>query len=98
MAVHPWFCKRLFLLSNINGTPRQAARVRGLPQEPGCKVMPGRHHALNSKMIYEAGLKVSCMSGFAVSAPPLAQPDTGLISFAKTADAKRNIEIGRAHV
>lgn len=75
----------------MNVATRPAARLRRLLQEPGFIVMPGSHDALSSKMIHEAGFKVSFMSGFAVSASRLAQPDTGLISFAEMADSVRNI-------
>lgn len=53
--------------------------------------MPCCFDALSARLIQEAGYPLTLMSGFAVSAARLAQPDTGLISFAEMVDQLRNI-------
>lgn len=53
--------------------------------------MPCCFDALSARLIHEAGFALSLMSGFAVSASRLAQPDTGLISFAEMLDQLRNV-------
>lgn len=68
-----------------------AARLRQVLQQPGLITMPCCYDALTSRLIHEAGFALTLMSGFAVSAARLAQPDTGLISFAEMVDQLRNI-------
>lgn len=68
-----------------------ADRLRGALQRPGLLLMPCCFDALSARLIHEAGFSLSLMSGFAVSASRLAQPDTGLISFAEMLDQLRNI-------
>ena len=68
-----------------------ASRLRALLAKPGLITMPCCYDALTSKLIHEAGFPLTLMSGFAVSAARLAQPDTGLISFAEMLDQLRNI-------
>ncbi len=73
----------------FEGAP--AARLRQVLQQPGLITMPCCYDALTSRLIHEAGFPLTLMSGFAVSAARLAEPDTGLISFAEMADTLRDI-------
>jgi len=65
--------------------------LRGLLAKPGLQVMPCCFDALSAQLIERAGFPVTFMSGFAVSATRLAQPDTGLISYGEMLDQGRNI-------
>ncbi len=73
----------------LDGLP--AGRLRRLLHSPGLLTMPCCYDALTSRLIHEAGFPLTLMSGFAVSAARLAQPDTGLISFAEMLDELRGI-------
>lgn len=53
--------------------------------------MPCCWDALSAKMIAQAGFPFTFMSGFAVSAARLGQPDLGLISYGEIIDQGRNI-------
>jgi 2-methylisocitrate lyase-like PEP mutase family enzyme len=75
--------------SDGNATPGE--RLRSVLQRPGVLLMPCCFDALSARLIQEAGFSLTLMSGFAVSASRLAQPDTGLISFAEMLDQLRNI-------
>ncbi len=76
---------------NNNSEHSPAERLRQVLKRPGLLTMPCCYDALTSRLIHEAGFPLTLMSGFAVSAARLAQPDTGLISFAEMADQLRNI-------
>ena len=65
--------------------------LRDLLARPGLRVMPGCFDALSARLIERAGFPLTFMSGFAVSATRLAQPDTGLISYGEMLDQGRNI-------
>ena len=68
-----------------------ATRLRKLLAEPGLLLMPCCFDALSAKLIEQAGFGLTFMSGFAVSATRLGQPDTGLISYGEMVDQGRNI-------
>lgn len=53
--------------------------------------MPCCFDALSAALIETAGFELTFMSGFAVSAARLGEPDTGLISYAEMLDQGRNI-------
>lgn len=53
--------------------------------------MPCCFDSLSAKMIAQAGFPLTFMSGFAVSAARIGQPDTGLISYGEMLDQGRNI-------
>jgi len=72
-------------------SPNPAARLRRLLAQPDLKVMPCCFDALSAKMIERAGFDLTFMSGFAVSAARLGEPDTGLISYGEMIDQGRNI-------
>lgn len=72
-------------------TTTPPARLREVIGAPGLRVMPCCYDALTARLIHEAGFALTLMSGFAVSAARLAQPDTGLISFAEMLDQLRNV-------
>jgi 2-methylisocitrate lyase-like PEP mutase family enzyme len=69
----------------------QPDKLRALLATGGLQVMPCCFDALSAKLIEQAGFPVSFMSGFAVSAAKLGQPDTGLISFGEMLDQGRDI-------
>lgn len=66
-------------------------RLRKLLDGPEIIVVPGCFDALTAKLIERAGLPAAFMSGFAVSASRLGQPDTGLISYGEMVDQGSNI-------
>ena len=71
-----------------------AARLRKLlhdTNQTGCLLMPACHDALSAKLIAEAGFKVAFMSGYAVSAAQIAQPDVGLISYGEVLKTGQDI-------
>ncbi len=68
-----------------------ADRLRELLAQPGCIVMPGCFDAMSAALVRQAGYPITFMSGFSVSAARLAQPDTGLISFAEMLDSLRAV-------
>ncbi|WP_031435721.1 isocitrate lyase/PEP mutase family protein [Methylomarinum vadi] len=72
-------------------TKTPAEKLRELLNRPGLLVMPGCHDAISAKLCQLAGFETAFMSGFAVSASRLAQPDTGLISYTELLDQGRNI-------
>jgi 2-methylisocitrate lyase-like PEP mutase family enzyme len=73
----------------MNTSP--AERLRQILNQSGILVMPGCHDALSAKLCEQAGFKTAFMSGFAVSASRLAEPDTGLISYAEMLNQGQNI-------
>lgn len=68
-----------------------AEKLRQLLNRPGLLVMPGCHDAISAKLCEKAGFETAFMSGFAVSASRLGQPDTGLISYAEMLNHGQNI-------
>ena len=68
-----------------------ATKLRKLLNLPGILVMPGCHDALSAKLCEQAGFETAFMSGFAVSASRLGQPDTGLISYSEMLNQGHNI-------
>lgn len=68
-----------------------AARLRSALTEDHCHLIPSCFDGLSAKMIGDAGLPFTFMSGFAVAATRLGQPDLGLISYGEMVDSVRNI-------
>lgn len=68
-----------------------AEKLRTLLNRPGILVMPGCHDALSARLCEKAGFETAFMSGFAVSASRLGQPDTGLISYGEMLNQGQNI-------
>jgi 2-methylisocitrate lyase-like PEP mutase family enzyme len=68
-----------------------ATKLRELLDAPGLITMPCCFDALSARLIERAGFPLTFMSGFAVSAARLAQPDTGLISYGEMLDQGRNL-------
>jgi 2-methylisocitrate lyase-like PEP mutase family enzyme len=68
-----------------------ATKLRQLLDAPGLITMPCCFDALSARLIERAGFPLTFMSGFAVSAARLAQPDTGLISYGEMLDQGRNL-------
>ena len=75
----------------MSPSPSRTSRLRSLLAEPGLRLMPCAFDALSARLIEDAGFSLSFMSGFGVSAARLAQPDTGLISYAEMLDQGRNV-------
>ncbi|MBL4690427.1 MAG: isocitrate lyase/PEP mutase family protein [Rhodospirillales bacterium] len=72
-------------------TMSKTDKLDALLAEPGALVLPGCYDAMSARLIERAGYKGAFMGGFAVSAARLAEPDTGLISYAEMVDQGRNI-------
>lgn len=70
---------------------RTTDRLRKLLEGPEILVVPGCFDAFTAKLIERAGFPAAFMSGFAVSASRLGQPDTGLISYGEMVDQGSNI-------
>ena len=75
-------------MSNPN---KMAAKLREKIANGDFMPMPCCFDALSAKMIEQAGVCVTFMSGFAASASRLGQPDLGLMSYAEVVDQARNI-------
>ena len=71
--------------------PTKAAILKRLLAQDTCHMVPCCWDALSAKMIGQAGAPFTFMSGFAVSAARLGEPDLGLISYGEIADQLRNI-------
>ena len=69
----------------------KAKTLRALFDQDTCHAMPCCWDALSAKMIAQAGFPFTFMSGFAVSASRIGQPDLGLISYGEIVDQGRNI-------
>jgi len=69
----------------------KAQRLRQLLAEETCHKVPCTWDALSAKMIGEAGFPFTFMSGFAVAAGRLGEPDLGLISYGEMRDQVRDI-------
>lgn len=70
-------------------SPAQA--LRDLLAKGELLVTPSCSDALSARLIEQAGFRTAFMSGFAVSATRIGQPDTGLISYAEMVDTVRDI-------
>jgi 2-methylisocitrate lyase-like PEP mutase family enzyme len=68
-----------------------ASALRAVLARPGLHVMPCCFDAHSARLIERAGFALTFMSGFAVSAARIGQPDTGLISYGEMLDQGRNI-------
>jgi 2-methylisocitrate lyase-like PEP mutase family enzyme len=71
--------------------PSATARLRALLAQPGLRLMPCCFDALSARLIEQAGFELTFMSGFAVSATRIGEPDTGLISYGEMLDQGRNV-------
>lgn len=67
------------------------AQLRALLARPAITTLPGCWDALSARMIERAGFPAAFMSGYAVSAARIGQPDAGLISYAEMLSAGRDI-------
>jgi 2-methylisocitrate lyase-like PEP mutase family enzyme len=68
-----------------------AAKLHTLLELPGIRIMPCCFDAHSARLIERSGFPLTFMSGFAVSAARIGQPDTGLISYGEMLDQGRNI-------
>lgn len=69
----------------------RTAALRAILDEPRCVTLPSCFDALSAKMIEQAGFAAIFMSGFAVSAARIGEPDLGLISYSEMLDQGANI-------
>ena len=69
----------------------KAATLRTLLAQDTCHMVPCCWDGMSAKMIGQAGFAFTFMSGFAVSAARLGEPDLGLISYGEMVDQLRNI-------
>jgi 2-methylisocitrate lyase-like PEP mutase family enzyme len=68
-----------------------AQKLRTLLAESRLHVMPCCFDPHSARLIERAGFDLTFMSGFAVAAARIGEPDTGLISYAEMVDQGRNI-------
>jgi 2-methylisocitrate lyase-like PEP mutase family enzyme len=68
-----------------------ADKLRALLAKPEMIVISACYDALTAKLIEQAGMPATFMSGFGVAATRLALPDTGLISYGEMVAQGRNI-------
>ena len=68
-----------------------AARLSALLERPGALPFPCCWDALSARLVERAGFPLSLMSGFAVAAARLGEPDTGLISYGEIQDQGRQV-------
>jgi 2-methylisocitrate lyase-like PEP mutase family enzyme len=66
-------------------------KLRAILAEQHCVTLPSCFDALSAKMIEQAGFDAMFMSGFAVSAARIGEPDLGLISYAEMVDQGASI-------
>lgn len=66
-------------------------KLRAILAEKRCVTLPSCFDALSAKMIEQAGFEAMFMSGFAVSAARIGEPDLGLISYSEMLDQGVNI-------
>lgn len=78
-------------LQSVTPAMTPAQRLRDLLAAGKLLVTPSCADALSAKLIEQAGFQTAFMSGFAVSACRIGQPDTGLISYGEMVDTVRNI-------
>lgn len=71
--------------------PTRTQKLRAILDDKQCVTLPSCFDALSAKMIEQAGFGAMFMSGFAVSAARLGEPDLGLISYAEMLDQGVNI-------
>jgi 2-methylisocitrate lyase-like PEP mutase family enzyme len=69
----------------------KTAALRALLAREAITTLPGCWDALSARMIERAGFPAAFMSGYAVSAARIGQPDAGLISYAEMLSAGRDI-------
>lgn len=72
-------------------SPSPAQRLRNLLATGELLVTPACGDALSAKLTEQAGFATAFMSGFAVAASRIGQPDTGLISYGEMVDAVGNL-------
>lgn len=65
---------------NGNGSQGKKTTVHKLIEEHGSLLVPGCYDALSAKLLQRAGHKAAFISGYAVSATLLGEPDLGLLT------------------
>jgi len=71
--------------------PSPADKLRALLAGPQMMVICACYDALTARLIEQAGMPATFMSGFGVAATRLGLPDTGLISYSELVEQGRNI-------
>lgn len=78
-------------MNQYKDTPSPADKLRALLAKPEMMVISACYDALTARLIEQAGMPATFMSGFGVAATRLALPDTGLISYGEMVEQGRNI-------
>jgi 2-methylisocitrate lyase-like PEP mutase family enzyme len=73
-------------------------RLRQLLAAPGALLVPGVWDALSARIVEDAGFSAAYVSGAAISASVLAEPDLGFLTFARLAEAVRSISQGATEI
>ncbi len=85
----PWEIKMAKKPNPASMSP--ADKLRYLLDQPGMMVISACYDALTAKLVEDAGMPATFMSGFGVAATRLGLPDTGLISYGEMVDQGRQI-------
>ncbi|EFJ40546.1 hypothetical protein VOLCADRAFT_84447 [Volvox carteri f. nagariensis] len=72
--------RRRIVCGASNGSNGARTTIHRLIQENGCLMMPGVYDALSAKIAAHVGHKAFFVSGYAVSASVLGEPDVGLLT------------------
>ena len=72
-------------------TADRPGRVQAVLDRTRCLVFPGVHDALSAKLAARAGFEIAFVSGYAVSATRLGEPDMGLLTQSEVVDQARRI-------
>jgi 2-methylisocitrate lyase-like PEP mutase family enzyme len=71
-----------------------AEKLRALLAKPEMILVAACFEALSARLVEQAGLAATFVSGFGVAATRLGAPDTGLISYGEMVDQGRSISGG----
>lgn len=78
-------------MDQIKKSKSPADQLRLLLAKPEMMTIAACYDALSAKLVENAGMPATFMSGFGVAATRLGMPDTGLISYGEMVDQGRNI-------
>jgi 2-methylisocitrate lyase-like PEP mutase family enzyme len=66
-------------------------RVHRILEETGSLVLPGVYDTLSARIAAQAGMPLACVSGYAVAATSIGEPDFGLMTQTEMTDRARRI-------
>ncbi|KAG2436795.1 hypothetical protein HXX76_006319 [Chlamydomonas incerta] len=72
--------RRVVRVFAANGSNGHRTTFHRLIEENGCLLLPGVYDALSAKAAYKQGIKAGFVSGYAVSATVIGEPDLGLLT------------------